>query len=364
MAAFYRYNNTAGPEWATGSVINSQGAWFTNAWITASGTMAGSPDSEGVYLPLEPTSDPYMIGARSDVVGPSFVSRVAPIGPPTGYHFLGMDTPGTFVFSVEEMGELQWGPTGSTTHASFWDTKLYRSGIGALRTNASLRIDGGTASDGMTLSTDGAAAFLTNSSGGTRAFRFQTYSLVDLSGGLSVYSNGIMEVKDGGRLTTPTPGVTGFNVGVASEKIGFFGATPVVKQTLTGPIGSVPASTSIATALASLGFATNSQVAAYAPLTYSASIDIDASQGTEFVITATNNTNFTINAPTNPTTGQRITVRIKNTSGGALGTVTWNAVFKLAAWTSPATANSRAIDFSYDGTNWLEAVRTAADVPN
>jgi hypothetical protein len=150
----------------------------------------------------------------------------------------------------------------------------------------------------------------------------------------------------------------------AATTIAFFGEALQSKQTITGPIGSVPASTSIATALATYGLVTNSQVAAYAPLTYSASISIDASQGTEFVITATNNTNFAINAPTNPTTGQRITVRIKNTSGGALGTVTWNAVFKMAAWTSPATANNRAIDFSYDGTNWLEAVRTAADVPN
>jgi hypothetical protein len=99
-------------------------------------------------------------------------------------------------------------------------------------------------------------------------------------------------------------------------------------------------------------------------ITYSASMTADASTGNLFPITATNATAFTINAPTNPATGQRITFTIRNTSGGALGVATWDAVFKMAAWTQPATANSRSIDFTYDGTNWIEVARTAADVPN
>lgn len=99
-------------------------------------------------------------------------------------------------------------------------------------------------------------------------------------------------------------------------------------------------------------------------LTYGTTINFDSAQANEFVIDATNATAFTINAPTNPSTGQRITMRIRNTSGGALGAVTWNAVFKMSAWTQPASANSRAIDFQYDGTNWVECGRVAADVPN
>lgn len=99
-------------------------------------------------------------------------------------------------------------------------------------------------------------------------------------------------------------------------------------------------------------------------LAYSASIASDASTGDIFTVIATNGTAFTLNNPTNPTTGQRVKYRIKNTSGGALGTLTFGTAFKLAAWTQPANANSRTIEFDYDGTNWIEASRTTTDVPN
>lgn len=105
-------------------------------------------------------------------------------------------------------------------------------------------------------------------------------------------------------------------------------------------------------------------VQARVTVTYSASMTFDASLATQFIITATNATAFTINAPTNPVLGQEIFVRIRNTSGGALGAATWNAIFKLATWTQPATAFSRAIHFAYDGSNWVETARTPADVPN
>lgn len=99
-------------------------------------------------------------------------------------------------------------------------------------------------------------------------------------------------------------------------------------------------------------------------LVYSATIATDASLGNMFDITATNATAFTISNPTSPANDQRITYTIRNTSGGALGAITWGAAFKLSAWTSPATANSRSITFRYDGTNWVEIGRTPADVPN
>lgn len=101
-----------------------------------------------------------------------------------------------------------------------------------------------------------------------------------------------------------------------------------------------------------------------AAVTYSASMTLDASLGRDFTITANNGSAFTINAPTNATTGQRITVMIRNTSGGALGAATWDAVFKMAAWTQPANGFSRSIDCRYDGSNWVEVSRTPADVPN
>lgn len=99
-------------------------------------------------------------------------------------------------------------------------------------------------------------------------------------------------------------------------------------------------------------------------VTYSASMTPDLSQGNVFVISANNGTAFTINAPTNPIAGQVWSLTIRNTSGGALGVATFNAVFKLATWTQPANANSRTITFYFDGTNHIERSRTPADVPN
>lgn len=102
----------------------------------------------------------------------------------------------------------------------------------------------------------------------------------------------------------------------------------------------------------------------YSPVTYSASMTIDASLGNYYSIDANNGSAFTINAPTNPTTGQQITVRLRNTSGGALGAATWNAVFKMQSWTNPGVGGNRSIVFRYDGTNWTEIAKTSGDVPN
>lgn len=97
---------------------------------------------------------------------------------------------------------------------------------------------------------------------------------------------------------------------------------------------------------------------------YSASMTIDVRNGTEFDITATNGTAFTINAPTNGFDGQTIEVSIINSSGGVLGAVTWNATFKMSAWTQPANGFSRSITFRYNGTNWVQKAQTGVDVPN
>jgi hypothetical protein len=98
--------------------------------------------------------------------------------------------------------------------------------------------------------------------------------------------------------------------------------------------------------------------------TYGASVAIDAKLGREYVIDATDGVAFTIANPTNAAQGLRVTIRVRNTSGGALGTITWGTAYKLAAWTSPATGYSRAIDFQYSGSAWIEVSRTPADVPN
>jgi hypothetical protein len=99
--------------------------------------------------------------------------------------------------------------------------------------------------------------------------------------------------------------------------------------------------------------------------TYASNVAIDAALGKIFVVTANDGTAFTVNAPTHGAIGQEIRITIKNTSGGALGTVTWNSSYKLAgAWTSPATGKNRSITFFYDGTSWFESGRSAADADN
>lgn len=98
--------------------------------------------------------------------------------------------------------------------------------------------------------------------------------------------------------------------------------------------------------------------------TYSASITSVATSGDTRVITVTNGVAFTINNPTNPQTGQRLLYIIRNTSGGAMGAITWGANMKVAGWVNPATAFSRSIEFEYDGTNWVTIDVMTADVPN
>lgn len=103
-------------------------------------------------------------------------------------------------------------------------------------------------------------------------------------------------------------------------------------------------------------------------ITYSASMTplCNGSKGA-FRIVATNSTAFTINAPTNPADGYVMTLTIANTSGGALGAITWNAIFHFAGAAQPAApANTKnnAVTFIYNSSVWAEVSRTSADVPN
>jgi hypothetical protein len=96
---------------------------------------------------------------------------------------------------------------------------------------------------------------------------------------------------------------------------------------------------------------------------YSASMNINAALGNVFVITATNNTPFTINNPTNSQVGQVITIQIRNASGGALGTLTWGSNFRAANTTQPANGTSRSRTFVYYGSEWVE-LAPGTDIPN
>jgi len=100
-------------------------------------------------------------------------------------------------------------------------------------------------------------------------------------------------------------------------------------------------------------------------LTYGAAIATDASKGSELTITATNGTAFTVSNPTNPSVGQLLEYTIRNNAGGALGALTFDTLFKIgAAWAQPANGFSRSIGFRWNGTNWVEKYRAAADISN
>jgi hypothetical protein len=97
--------------------------------------------------------------------------------------------------------------------------------------------------------------------------------------------------------------------------------------------------------------------------TYSPSINFDLNLSDKFYISPTNTSAFTMNAPASPVKGYRIMFNIKNLSGGTMGTITWNAVYKLAgAFVNPAASKQRNIEFYYDGVNWVETNRAAADI--
>lgn len=82
-------------------------------------------------------------------------------------------------------------------------------------------------------------------------------------------------------------------------------------------------------------------------------------------ITYTTNAISTVNPPTTAVDGRRIAVWVINTSGGAMGVITWGTGFKLGgAFTNPANGTRRIIEFECDGTNWYEFNRSAADVTN
>lgn len=83
-------------------------------------------------------------------------------------------------------------------------------------------------------------------------------------------------------------------------------------------------------------------------------ITLDVSTGSLFVINSTTTDAFTLGAPTNAYTNQEIEIKFKNTSGGVMGTPTFNAVFKTGTFTKPANGFYRVLKFRWDGTNWFQ----------
>lgn len=85
--------------------------------------------------------------------------------------------------------------------------------------------------------------------------------------------------------------------------------------------------------------------------TFVSPLTIDASAG-QIVVVGILTNNITINAPTNPAKGQRLTLQFTQDGTGSR-TVTWNAVFKVTWVDTGNTLGKRsAITFFYDGTSW------------
>jgi hypothetical protein len=106
-----------------------------------------------------------------------------------------------------------------------------------------------------------------------------------------------------------------------------------------------------------------------AVLAYSASMTPSLSTANSLTITATSGAAFTINAPTNEPAsgGMRLNIWISNTSGGALGAVTWNAIFKVPAGiTYPATGFRRCYQFDLGiaGGSYYLVNSPTVDIPN
>lgn len=111
----------------------------------------------------------------------------------------------------------------------------------------------------------------------------------------------------------------------------------------------------------------------FGTLTYGPTITPDLANGPAFVVSVTDAVAFQFLAPVYRgaaiVAGSRfptMTIRIRNTSGGAHGAGTFAAAGYLVPAAVPAIANgnSRAFEFIFNGTLWVETFRSAADVPN
>ena len=180
---------------------------------------------------------------------------------------------------------------------------------------------------------------------------------------LAVYQNGAKLIVGSDYTETSGTSITLTSGASAGDSFQFMVLTPVAAGVVDSssvtylPSGSGAVQTSVQAKLR--------QMSTLQTPTYSASMTFDVSTGNTFLVIVTNGTAFTINAPTNPVSGQEITVTIRNASGGALGAITWPTNFKMAAWTNPANGYSRSITLYYDGTaNWYEKNRTTIDVAN
>jgi hypothetical protein len=101
-------------------------------------------------------------------------------------------------------------------------------------------------------------------------------------------------------------------------------------------------------------------------LVYGVTVNTDLSLGDDFALVVTDGVAFTMALPTKIPVSpdvQHIVYEIVNSSGGAMGAITWNGNFLLAgAFTNPANGKRRTIMFKASGTTLVELCRAAADI--
>ena len=124
-------------------------------------------------------------------------------------------------------------------------------------------------------------------------------------------------------------------------------------------IGNTPASQVLGVSDISDDIITTAQLAfAESTLTDGSSIDWNAA--TQDVCKVTLAGNRTLNAPTNPTTGQFITILVIQDSTGSR-TLTFNAIYEFKDDTAPTLTTTASkgdvFVFRYNGSKWLEMGR-------
>lgn len=124
-------------------------------------------------------------------------------------------------------------------------------------------------------------------------------------------------------------------------------------------IGNTPASQVLGASDISDDIITTAKLA-FAESTLTDGTNIDWNAATQDVCKVTLAGNRTLNAPTNPTTGQFITILIIQDGSGSR-TVTFNAIYEFKDDTAPTLTTTASkgdvFVFRYNGSKWLEMGR-------
>jgi len=105
-------------------------------------------------------------------------------------------------------------------------------------------------------------------------------------------------------------------------------------------------------------------IGAMVALVDGANVAVNAVIGSTFTLTCANNNARVISVPTGGVAGQRIVVRLVNTSAGALTLTTFAAAIKQPALTYPATLTTKEFELFFDGTEWELTTYSPANIPN